>query len=248
MKPLNALILILLLALTQRTAAQSDKKVDFNVRAGFSLGAATPIGIPVSIRKIESYNPGLLLSLEAGLHYRLSETFGLAGALRVEQKGMTTNSRVKGYYTTFNEGNNGGSQTITGYYTGNVETKVKNSYLTFPLHLIYHSKSAFTFKAGGFVSLLLENNFTGSARDGYIRDGTPVGEKEEINEASYDFSKEIRSVNAGVEAGADYRLNSHLFASANVNFALTPLMKRDFESIDFNLHNVYVNLGIGYRF
>ncbi|MDQ6477096.1 porin family protein [Dyadobacter sp. LHD-138] len=248
MKKLNVILLAILPFLTPEIKAQSDKKLNFNVRAGFSIGASTPIGIPVTIRKIESYNPGLLLSLEAGLHYPLPGKFGLATALRLEQKGMTTQSRVKGYYTTFNEGSNSRSQSIIGYFWGTVETKVKNSYLTLPIHATYAFNSPLTVKAGAFVSLLLENNFSGKARNGYVRDQTPVGLKEEIDEAYYDFSKEVRPVNAGVEIGADYRLNSRLFASAMFNYALTPLMKKDFQSIDFDLHNLYLNLGVGYRF
>lgn len=246
MKRLHLLILFLALAL--ETTAQTGKKVSLNVRAGFSIGAATPVGIPVSVRKIESYNPGFQPAVEAGLGYRFSAKFGLATGLRFEQKGMTTEARVKAYYTTFNEAGSGGNESVTGYFTGRVKTKIKNSYLTLPLHLTYHNNSSFTFKAGGFVSLLLDNRFSGDAREGYIRDQTPVGEREDIDAASYDFSDNVRRINAGVEIGTDYRLSSNFFASANLNYALTPLMEPGFRSIDFGLHNIYLNLGIGYRF
>ena len=241
-------LLILLLAVVLDATAQNGKKISFNVRAGFSVGAATPVGIPVSIRKIESYNPGFQPALEAGFGYRFTEKFGFATGLRFEQKGMTTEARVKGYYTTFNETNSDGTHSVTGYFTGGVKTKVKNSYLTLPLHLTYHNNSSFTFKAGGFVSLLLDNRFSGDARDGYIRNETPVGEREDIDAASYDFSENVRRINAGVEIGSDYRLSSSLFVSANLNYALTPLMEPGFRSIDFGMHNIYLNLGIGYRF
>ncbi|WP_176885062.1 porin family protein [Dyadobacter soli] len=241
-------LLILLLAFALDTAAQNGKKVSFTVRAGLSIGAATPVGIPASIRKIESYNPGFQPGIEAGLDYRFSPNFGLATAIRFEQKGMTTDARVKAYYTTFNEAGSDGHQSVTGYFTGRVKTEIKNSYLTLPLHLTYHPKSDFTFKAGGFVSLLLDNRFAGDARDGYIRNQTPTGEREDIDAASYDFSENVRRINAGVEIGADYRINSGLFVSANLNYALTPLMEPGFRSIDFGMHNIYLNLGIGYRF
>lgn len=241
-------LLIFLLAFVLETTAQNGKKVSFNVRTGFSIGAATPLGIPASIRKIESYNPGFQPNVEAAMGYRFSPNFGLAAALRFEQKGMTTDARVKAYYTTFNEAGSNGHESITGYFTGLVKTKVRNSYLTLPLHLTYHPKSDFTLKAGGFVSLLLDNRFAGDARDGYIRNQTPVGEREDIAAASYDFSENVRRINAGVEIGADYRINSGIFASANLNYALTPLMEPGFRSIDFGMYNIYLNLGIGYRF
>lgn len=241
-------LLILLLAVALQTTAQNGKKISFNARAGVSIGAATPVRIPASIRKIESYNPGLLPSIEAGLDYRFSQKFGLATALRFEQKGMTTDARVKAYYTTFNQAGSDGHQSVTGYFTGRVTTKIKNSYLTIPLHLTYHPENDFTFRAGGFLSVLLNARFSGDARDGYMRHQTPIGEREDIDATSYDFARNVRRFNAGVEIGADYHFSSHLFASANLNYALSPLMDPEFHSIAFGMHNFYLNLGIGYRF
>lgn len=240
--------LVFLLALALETKAQSGQKISFYARAGTSVGAAAPLGIPASIRKVESYNPGFQPALEAGLGYRFAPKLGLAAALRFEQKGMRTDARVKGYYTTINEAGSNGIEAVTGYFTGRVRTKIRNRYLTLPLHLTYHSNNDFTLKAGGFVSLLLNSRFTGDARDGYIRNETPVGERENIDAAGYDFSGNVRRVNAGIEIGADYRLSSLLFVSANLNYALTPLMEPGFRSIDFGMHNIYINLGIGYRF
>ncbi|WP_353719931.1 porin family protein [Dyadobacter sp. 676] len=242
------LALASLLALPAGSAAQTDDKLTFHARAGVAVGGATPIGMPASIRKIESYDPGFLPSLEAGLGYRFSRKFGVAAAIRFEQKGMTTEARVKGYYTTFNEGSNGDHDSVTGYFTGDVETKVRNRYLTVPLHLTYQPAGRFVLKAGGFVSLSVSKRFTGSARDGYLRNETPVGEREDIDVASYDFSGNVRRIDAGAEIGADCHFASRLYASANLSYALTPLMERHFKSIGFGLHNIYLNLGIGYRF
>ena len=246
MKRLRLLLLLLTIAL--ETTAQNGKKISFNARAGLSIGAVTPVRIPASIRQIESYNPGFLPSVEAGLDYRFSQKFGLATALRFEQKGMTTDARVKAYYTTFNEAGSEGDQSVTGYFTGRVTTKIKNSYFTVPLHLTYHPDNDFTLKAGGFISVLLDARFSGHARDGYIRHQTPIGEREDIDAASYDFAWNVRRLNAGVEIGADYRFSRHFFASANLNYALSPLMDPEFQSIAFGMHNIYLNLGIGYRF
>ena len=247
MKKISLLLLFTTVFFSSLAIAQG-KKTEFNIRAGFSIGGASPIGFPVSIRKIDKFNPGLQLSLEAAVLYRLKKQWAISSGLRFEQKGMTTEATVKGYYTTFNAGSRSGSESITGYYTGNVETAVKNSYMTLPVHLVYSFNSPFSVRAGGFVSLLLEKKFTGYARDGYIRNQTPVGEKEEIKEAGYDFSDQVRSINAGVEFGADYRINSHLSASLLFNWGITPLMKKDFQSIDFKMYNLFANLGVAYKF
>lgn len=241
-------LLLFLLAIAFETTAQNGKKISFNARAGFSIGAVTPVRIPASIRKIESYGPGFQPSVEAGLDYRFTQKLGVAAALRFEQKGMTTEARVKAYYTTFNESGNEGNQLVTGYFTGRVTTKIKNSYLTLPLHLTYHPDNDFTLKAGAFVSVLLNGRFAGHARDGYIRHETPLGERENIDAASYDFAWNVRRFNAGVEIGTDYRFSRHFFTFANLNYALSPLMDPEFHSIAFGMHNIYLNLGIGYRF
>lgn len=206
MKQINILFTFSLILFSSLALAQ-EKKTDFSVRAGFCIGGASPIGFPVSIRKIDKFNPGLLLSLEAGTTHHFTNQWAIASAIRFEQKGMTTVARVKGYYTTFNAGNRSGTESITGYYTGSVETSAKNSYMTLPVHLVYSLNSPFSLSAGGFISLLLEKKFTGYAKNGYIRNQTPVGEKEEIKEAAYDFSDQLRPVNAGVELGIGYKIN-----------------------------------------
>lgn len=240
--------LLLILGLWNSVVHAQNKKVAFNVRTGFAIGGASPIGFPESIRKIEKFNPGLLLSLEGGVAYNFSDQWAMASAVRFEQKGMTTESVVKNYFTVFNAGDHSGGESITGYYTGKVETSVKNTYLTIPLHMIRVWHSRISVKAGGFVSLLIEKRFTGSAHDGYLRNLTPVGEKEQIVEAAYDFSEQLRPLNTGVEAGADYRIGSNLAVSVNVSWGLTPLMKKDQQSIDFKLYNIFLNPGLTYRF
>ena len=37
----------------------SVKGYEYNIRAGFNLGGVTPIPIPVEIRSLNDYNPGL---------------------------------------------------------------------------------------------------------------------------------------------------------------------------------------------
>lgn len=126
----RSLVFLLMLASPLAIMAQNGKKTAFYARAGLSIGAATPVGIPASIRKIEAYKPGFQPNAEAGFTYRFARKFGLATALRFERKGMATQARVKGYFTTFNEDSGGKSESVTGYFTGEVETKVRNSYLT----------------------------------------------------------------------------------------------------------------------
>ena len=41
------------------------RDMEYQVKANFSIGGSTPLGIPREIRKINHYNPTLVLGLEA---------------------------------------------------------------------------------------------------------------------------------------------------------------------------------------
>ena len=57
-----------------------ERETDFNIRAGFSIGVASPIGFPEPIRKIQTFNPGLQLSVEAGMTYHITKQWGIGSA------------------------------------------------------------------------------------------------------------------------------------------------------------------------
>lgn len=52
-----------------------------------------------------------------------------------------------------------GGEKLKGYWTGNVKTKVKNSYLTVPVLVAYQVAPRWRLKAGPFVSYVLEGDF-----------------------------------------------------------------------------------------
>lgn len=142
------LLLVCLLAFPYRSFAQSPdtsaiepttptaftafftKNMDYQARAQFSIGGSTPLGIPAQIREINSYNPTLQMGLEVNATKWLTDdqTWGIRTGLRFEGRGMKTDARVKNYYTQID--GEEGKQT-KGYFTGNVKTKMKNSYYYF---------------------------------------------------------------------------------------------------------------------
>lgn len=253
MKKLLLLMLAVTYAFTLKAQdslyTSANKPLELSLRAGFSMGGSTPIGFPVAIRKISRYNPGMMLAVEAAAHYRVTARWGLLASLLFEQKGMSTEAMVKGYYTTFNS-TSGNTQSVTGYFTGSVSTEIKTSYMTIPLSATYQPRNCpwLRLKGGGYFSYALERKFIGDAREGYMRNETPVGERVDISAAAYDFSDDIRAVNIGAMLGADYFLNRHLLLASDLSYGITPLMKPDFKSVSFEMHHLFLRLSFGYRF
>ena len=69
-----------------------------------------------------------------------------------------------------------------------------------------------------------------------------------ITDGDYDFSEDVRSFDWGFTAGANYNISKRYFATGQFNYGAQDIMKDDFESISFSLHNIYVNLGVGVKF
>lgn len=224
--------------------------MDHQLRAQFSVGGSTPLGMPASIREVNSYNPTLQLGLEFTTTKWFSESqkWGIRTGLRFEGRGMKTDANVKNYYTQID--GEEGKQT-KGYFTGNVKTTMKNSYVTFPVLATWKATNSWNVYGGFYFSGLIDKDFTGYVYDGVMREGTPVGTPivfEESAKGDYDFSNELNRFQWGLELGGEYKMNEHFRLFADLNWGLNPLFKKDFDAITFNMYSIYVNLGFGYQF
>ena len=113
------------------------QEFEYKLRAGFGIGGSSPIPLPFEIRKIKSYNPALALSLEGSANYWVTYNFGILSGLRFEIKGMTTRASVKNYHIIMNISEGEQEGMVNGMFTGDVETKVNNQYITLPLLATY---------------------------------------------------------------------------------------------------------------
>ncbi|QCX53285.1 porin family protein [Elizabethkingia sp. JS20170427COW] len=225
------------------------KDMEYQVRANFSIGGATPLGIPQEIRKIESYNPTLALGLEANATKWIStdKKWGVRVGAKVESKGMKTKAQVKSYLTKIEQNN----QSVKGYFTGLVQTDVKNTYVSFPISAVYRLSPKWNFYGGLYFSGLIDKSFDGYVTDGHFRQGTPVGPKiifENGSQASYDFSEEVRKFQWGMQLGAEWTMKKHFVLFPEVSYGFNGILNPDFDAISFNMHNIYLNLGFGYKF
>jgi len=151
------------------------RDMEYQVKANFSIGGSTPLGIPREIRKINHYNPTLVLGLEADATKWVSDNkkWGVRVGIRTEGKGMKTEAVVKNYYTEVIKDNG----KLNGYFTGSVETEVKNTYVTMPVSVVYKVSPRWKLYGGLYASILVDKNFSGYVSDGYLRQDTPIGTK-----------------------------------------------------------------------
>lgn len=213
--------------------------------AGYNIGGTAPLPLPVEIRSIEGYNPGLNLAIEGTVEKMFGKKqWGLRWGIRLETKGMTTKADTKNYYTeVLNDGN-----VIKGPWTGNVKIAVRNTYLTLPVLAVCRINERWNVSGGAFASYLLDGVFSGEVYNGYIRNENATGEKTEIESASYDFSHELSKFNWGLQVGGEYKAYKHLAVFANLKWSLNGIFPNKFTSIAFPLYPIYGTVGFTYLF
>lgn len=224
-----------------------NSNMDYQIRAYFSIGGSSPLGFPKEIRSIEQYNPKLQLGLAVNATKWFCDDWGIRVGVAVEGKGMGTKAEVKNYLTKIIQDN----AEVRGYYTGLVQTDVKNTYVTIPVSVVYRLNKRWKLYGGPYFSLLIDKEFDGYVSEGYLRQGTPIGTKinfEDGSRAPFDFSQEERKFQWGAQVGAEWNLNQHFILFPEVTYGINGLLDKDFTAITFSLHNIYLNLGFGYQF
>ena len=222
--------------------------LQLRIRAGYSIGATTPIPLPETIRSIDGYRltPSFMVGFDAMLPLR--GKWGVALGLHFENKGMEGDVTTKAYHMELVKGDS----RIEGLFTGHVKQKVTQWMLTIPLQATLQLGRKVTLKGGPYMSVLLSSDFSGIASDGYLRQGDPTGAKilmgsKEDEWASYDFSDEMRRMQFGIGIGADWQVYRRLGVSADLNWGLTGIFPGDFKTVEQSLYPIYCTIGIFYR-
>ncbi len=249
MKKSKILLLFFLFFTTFVLASQEENSGsrDYRIKAGFSIGGTSPLPLPAEIREIKGYNPLMNLMIGVEVRQNLHENWSLLSGLQFETKGMETRARVKSYQLAMVSGDDG---EISGVFTGMVRTRVKNSYLTLPLLAVWQPgrQARWGIKAGVYGSFLLDGTFSGSAYDGYLREGDPTGQRIDISTATYDFSEELQRWSWGAQVGAEWRLFPHFLAGIDFSWGINSIFKKDFDVITYNMYPIYGTLSFGYVF
>lgn len=244
-------IISLLMAATAAVPACADGIFDnlrYDLRAGYNLGGTAPMGMPASIRSLDSYKltPSVMIGL--GVYKSLTEHWGLTSGLRLENKGMNIDATVKNYHMRIVRG----GQSLEGMFTGKNHSEAEQWMLTLPLQATYTFNEKVCVKIGPYLSYVRSHTFKGDAYDGYLRVNDPTGEKVELGTAegdrgSYDFSDDMRNLQWGVMAGADWHFHKSWGVFADLSWGFTGVFKKSFHVIDQTMYPVYGTIGVTYR-
>ncbi len=241
-------VVVVLLSATGAKADRPTGHVEVRLRAGYSLGAATPLGMPATIRELNSFRltPNAVLGADATLP--LAGRWGLQTGLHFENKGLDATVTTKGYHMAMVKG----GEELEGVYTGRVEQHVKAWMFTVPVQAAYTLAEAWQLRLGPYLSLLTAKTFSGNVSDGYLRKDTPTGQKIEMGhepdeQATYDFSTDMRRLQAGIDLGADWQLSHRVGFSADLTWGLTGLMHSSFKTVEQTLYPIYGTLSVSYR-
>ena len=218
-------------------------------RLGYHIGGTALIGMPASIRSLSKYDIPANITLALDVYRPLQGRWGLMAGLHFGNKGMETDARVKNYHMEMEQG----GESIEGFFTGQVITKVEEWVLTLPIRVAYDLSSRFRLHGGPYVSYVFSHHFSGEAYNGYLRQGDPTGVRidmgyEPETRGTYDFSSHMRRMQFGVEAGFDWNCYRRWGLAAGVSWGLTGVFKSDFHTIEQTLYPIYGTIGLTYRF
>lgn len=221
-----------------------NSKIKQYVQLGINMGALMPIGLPNTIREIESYNPGFNPVIGYELVYPLTDKWSVGGGVKFEYKGMSVEDSVLYFHTIITTGTGDDAAQFEGDYSGHNTTNVRNAYLTIPIHAVYSLSEKWRFELGVYAAFLINGTFDGDVTDGYIRKDDSLGEKIYIDEATFDFSEEQNEFDFGIQGSAHYALGERLGLAAGFSWGFIPNFPSDFKGLEYPLYNVFGNIGV----
>lgn len=243
-------ILLLALLATQISLvrAQFIKDVSVDAQIGYNIGGTMPLGMPASIRGLNSYTPQLNPQVGIKAEKPLADKWGVEAGVILDRKAMKTDAQVKGYHMTMSRG----GEAIEGYFTGNVVTEVGTWTMSVPVEMTFKPTDKLKVYAGPYVGWNFSRNFEGYAYDGYIRNDTPTGERIELGSTAeergeYNFNDDMRAAQWGINAGVSYKLTHGLGVYANLAWGMSGAFNKDFRTIEQKMYPIYGTIGLNYK-
>jgi hypothetical protein len=219
---------------------------EYKIQAGYNIGGSSPLPLPAEIRAIEKFSPEIFaphIALEATRW--LNEKWGISAQIALDSKGFTVRDKVKNLYTEIRIDGNPDPQ--TGSFTGKNTTEIRNTYFTVPVMAAYRMSDKWLTQLGIYAAYLYHPHFNGTASDGYIRRGSPIGEKIDVPHASFDFSKEQNRLDYGFVLAEEWKFSNRFALRGQVNWGLRSLFPSNFTGMSFNMYNIYGMIGVSYR-
>jgi len=242
------IVITALLALSTTTVASASvlDSLRLDARLGYALGGTVPTHMGNEIRGINKFIPGFNFIVAAEGSYPLSDRWAIHSGLRYELGSRDVDSRVKNYDIEVVRGD----ESLKGIFNGNVRIKTTQRRITLPIQAQFYLDEHWSLRAGIFMGWLASRKFWGWAYDGYLREGTPVGPKIEMgtepgDRGDFDFDKNMRHMQWGIDVGADWRFSRRWGAFVELTYGLSGLFKSNFHSVQ-TLRPLYGSLGISY--
>jgi hypothetical protein len=135
----------------------------------------------------------------------------------------------------------------TGSFTGKNTTRIHNCFITLPVAATCRLSERWEVQAGVYIAYLYAAHFKGTASDGYIRQGSPVGEKTIVDRASFDFSDRQRPFDYGPLIACEWSFSRRFAARGQIAWGLTPAFPSNFTGIPYKMYHIYGTLGLSYR-
>ncbi|NDW09733.1 porin family protein [Dysgonomonas sp. 520] len=248
MKIYKKIIILLILSISIPSFGFDKEKLEHRITVGFNVGASFPIPIPREVRTIEGWWPQFTPQFGYSILYSVDPKWSFGSGISLDYKGMGAKDKVKYMHIEVRLEEDG--EILNGYFSGKNETRAKLSYVTVPVFARYQLSDNWYVRGGGYASYAFSTSFKGKVWDGYLRAPDPTGmitPLEGDSKATFDFGSDIRSFDFGVLLGAERRINQKFNAFANLNWGLTPLFKKDFKAMDFEMYNLYFTLGFAYK-
>lgn len=234
------------LLLPSFVAAQENSKL-WHVAAHGSIlfGASTPLPVPQEVKAVYTWYPklnpsiGVTVARQFGGKYN---DWGLYSGISCEFKGMEATTMVRDLAIAMGEG----EDVLTGSFSGDNLTMIRNGYLTFPLGVSYKVPTKkFSIQAGLYASLLLQGSFK-VIIDGAMKN-EDLDEPLALDLLEFDFSDRFRPMDFGASISFATYPWERVGFTAGLNIGLISIVRKDFNAIPFKLHNVFGSVGITYR-
>jgi hypothetical protein len=238
-----AAILLLSFPLCRFQAQGKQPGWDFRINGGFNIGGTSPLPLPAEIRSVSFSPPALSPHAALEVIRRLNDRWGISAQLTLDYKGFEVEDRAKNLYTEIEMND----EKYTGNFTGKNTTQIHNSFFTLPITATYRINGRWEVQAGMYAGYLYSANFKGYASDGYIRQGSPVGEKTIVDHASFDFSDRQRPFDYGLLVAGEWSFSRRFAARGQIAWGLNPAFPSDFTGIPFKIYHIYGTLGLSYR-
>ena len=115
-KTIIAAALALLFGAHSASAFGIFDNLNYQARLGYNIGGTMPMGMPASIRGLDSYKPRPSFTLALDAYKPLTKKWGMMAGFHFQTKAMETDARVKSYSMEMRQGGESLSGLKPGVY------------------------------------------------------------------------------------------------------------------------------------